>query len=103
MCLLIAALCLLFALQAQLVGNQVFISFKDNQYQLDITAMKAGTGNLISPIQGEMTGKMSERLQADIHIKFYERGALVFEGTGRNAGLEVAGAVDVLLTDKWRR
>ena len=90
-------------MKAQLADNQVFISFKDAQYQLDITATKAGTGNLISPIQGEMTGKMSESLQAEIHIKFYERGVLVFEGTGRNAGLEVAGAVDVLLTDKWRR
>ena len=90
-------------MKAQLVGSQVFISFKDGQYQLDITATKAGTGNLISPIQGEMTGKMSESLQADIHLKFYERGTLVFEGTGRNAGLEVAGAVDVLLTETWRR
>jgi tocopherol cyclase len=90
-------------MKAQLVDNQVFLSFKDSQYQLDIVATKAGTGNLISPIQGEMTGKMSESLQAIIHIRFFERGNLIFEGDGRNAGLEVAGETDVLWTDAWRR
>lgn len=90
-------------MKAQFVDNQVFMSFKDQRYQLDITAIKAGTGNLISPIQGEMTGKVSESLQANVDVKFYENGQLLFEGTGRNAGLEVAGIVDILLTDKWRR
>jgi tocopherol cyclase len=88
---------------AQLIDNQVFLSFKDHQYQLDITATKGETGNLISPIKGEMTGKMSESLQGELHIRFYEKEALVYEGTGRHAGLEVAGEVDVLLTSKWRR
>jgi tocopherol cyclase len=90
-------------MKAQLVDNQIFLSFKDGKNQLDITATKAGTGSLISPIQGEMTGKVSESLQANLHVKFYENDQLIFEGTGRNAGLEAAGAVDVLLTDKWRR
>jgi tocopherol cyclase len=90
-------------MKAQLVDNQVMLSFKDSQFQLDITATKGGTGQLISPIKGEMTGKVSESLQAEIHIRFYERGNLLYEGTGRNAGLEVAGAVDILWTDAWRR
>jgi hypothetical protein len=90
-------------MKAQLIDNQVSLSFKDSQYQLDINATKAGTGNLISPIQGEMTGKVSESLQAIIHIRFFERGTLVFEGDGRNAGLEVAGETAILWTDTWRR
>jgi hypothetical protein len=52
---------------------------------------------------GEMTGKVRESLQAEIHIRFYERGQLLYEGMGRNAGLEVAGAVDILWTAAWRR
>jgi tocopherol cyclase len=90
-------------MKAQFIDNQVFLSFKDNQYQLDIVATKAGTGNLISPIQGEMTGKMSESLQAIIRVRFLERGILQFEGDGRNAGLEVAGETDILWTQTWRR
>jgi hypothetical protein len=50
-----------------------------------------------------MTGKVSESLQAIIHIRFFERGTLVFEGDGRNAGLEVAGETAILWTDTWRR
>ena len=47
-----------------------------------------------------MTGKVNESLQAIIDVKFYEYGKLIFEGLGRNAGLEAAGEVDVLLTNK---
>jgi hypothetical protein len=36
----------------------------------------AGTGSLISPIQGEMTGKVNESLQAIIHIRFFEQNTL---------------------------
>ena len=90
-------------MKANIDGNDICLYFKNSIYELHITATKAGTGSLISPIQGEMTGKVNESLQANIHIKFFEHGKLIFEGVGRNAGLEAAGEVDVLLTDKWRR
>ncbi len=90
-------------MKAKIVDNQIFIQFKDSRYQLDIEATKAGTGSLVAPIQGNMTGKVSESLQAILHVKFYDRGNLVFDSYGRNAGLEAAGAVDILLTDTWRR
>ena len=88
---------------AQLDGNLIRLAFKDVKNRLEIDAVKSGTGTLISPIQGEMTGKINESLQAIINIRFYENDQLIFEGVGRNAGLEAAGDVDILLTDKWRR
>ena len=90
-------------MRAQLVDNQIFLSFKDGKNQLDISATKAGTGSLVAPIKGDMTGKVNESLQAEVAVKFYENGKLLYEGTGRNAGLEAAGAVEALLTDEWRR
>ena len=90
-------------MKARIDGNHIQISFKDGTHQLDIEATKAGTGSLVSPIHGEMTGKVNESLQAVLHVKFYENNKLVFEDIGRNAGLEAAGAIDVLLTDIWRR
>ena len=42
-------------------------------------------------------------MQATVAVRFYEREELLFSGTGRNAGLEVAGPVQELLTNKWRR
>jgi hypothetical protein len=50
-----------------------------------------------------MTGKVNESLQAIIHIRFYEKDTLIFEGQGRNAGLEAAGEIDVLLSKNWQR
>jgi tocopherol cyclase len=90
-------------MKAQLEGNHIRLSFKDGKNQLDIEATKAGTGSLVAPIQGEMTGKVNESLQAIVHIRFYEKEKLIFEGQGRNAGLEAAGDVDVLVSEKWRR
>ncbi|MEM9919475.1 MAG: hypothetical protein AAF990_15335, partial [Bacteroidota bacterium] len=59
--------------------------------------------NLISPISGEMTGKVNESMQAKVEVAFYENDQLLYRGKGRNAGLEVAGDIDKLLTSKWRR
>jgi hypothetical protein len=50
-----------------------------------------------------MVGKVNESLQAEIEVRFFEKEQLIFEGVGRNAGLEVAGDVDTLLSQKWRR
>ena len=90
-------------MKAQLEGNHIQLAFKDGKNTLEIEATRAGTGSLISPIQGEMTGKVNESLKAIIHIRFFEQNTLIFEGQGRNAGLEAAGEIDVLLSEKWRR
>ena len=90
-------------MQARLDGNHIQLRFKDNRYLLEIEATKAGTGNLVSPLQGEMTGKVSESLQAILNVRFFDNNTLVFEGQGRNAGLEAAGNIEELLTNEWRR
>jgi len=46
---------------------------------------------------------VNESMQGTLHVRFYDRDALVFDSTGRNAGLELAGEVGELLTDEWRR
>ena len=88
---------------AQLDGRHIRLAFKDTKNRLEIDAHQAETGSLIYPINGEMVGKLNESLKATIHVRFYEKDRLVFEGLGRNAGLEAAGNVDILLTEKWCR
>lgn len=88
---------------ADMGGNLIRLAFKDSRYKLEIEATKAESGGLIYPINGDMIGKLNESLKAKVHVCFYDRGKLIYEGTGRNAGLEAAGNVAVLLTDKWRR
>lgn len=89
---------------ALMEGNIIRLAFKDAVYRLEIeAAMDSRTGTLIAPIQGEMVGKVNESLQSIIHVRFFEKNKLLFEGSGRNAGLEAAGDVDIILTDQWRR
>lgn len=91
-------------MRAEIIDNQVQLGFKDRTFRLEITAERTDGGNLISPISGDMVGKVNESLQSEIHVRFFKNEKLIFEGTGRNAGMEVAGAVEEeLLTEKWRR
>ncbi len=90
-------------MKAKLGEDRVELAFKDRRHELQITAHKGEGGDLISPIAGEMTGKVNESMQARLEVRFYRQGKLLYEGMGRNAGLEVAGKKETLLTDKWRR
>ena len=59
-------------------------------------ARKGETGELVSPLSGAMKGKINESLQATVEVELLERGKRIFEGKGRNMGLEVAGEIEVI-------
>lgn len=90
-------------MKASLGENFVSMSFKDSTYRLELKATKGPGGELRSPISGEMRGKVNESMQAVVEVAFYKKENLLFQGTGRNAGLEIAGSVEKLLTNEWRR
>ncbi|MFN7119728.1 MAG: tocopherol cyclase family protein [Saprospiraceae bacterium] len=90
-------------MKADFDDDTVRLSFKDNKHRLSIVAHKAEGGELLSPLSGNMTGKVNESMQATINIQLFENEKLLYSGTGRNAGLEVAGPAQELLTEKWRR
>ncbi|MCB9081128.1 MAG: hypothetical protein H6555_05410 [Lewinellaceae bacterium] len=74
--------------------HKLNVVLRDKHKRLEIVAHQApGTGELLSPIQGDMTGKVNESLQAHLDVRFFLQGELVFSGQGQTAGLEVAGAV----------
>lgn len=76
--------------------QQVELTFKNAKTELRILARQAPGTALASPLTGEMTGKINESLQAKLEMELLENGRRIFEGTGRSAGLEVAGEVEVL-------
>jgi len=80
-------------------GDQVEVSFSQGKHKLEVIAHKAEGTDLISPISGEMRGKVNESLLATLDVKLYEKEALIYEGAGRNAGLELGGDVGILLTE----
>lgn len=77
--------------------NEVELIFKSPKLELRLSAKQAPGTALKSPVSGEMTGKIQESLQAEIRAELLENGRRIFEGRGRNAGLEVAGEVDLLV------
>lgn len=77
--------------------EEVELIFKSPKTELRILAKQGPGATLVSPLSGEMRGKIQESLQATIQMELLENGQRIFEGTGRNAGLEVAGKVEVLL------
>ncbi len=86
------------SLKAQQNGRTVHLTFSDRRYRLEIQATQSEGAELFSPVTGSMTGKVNESMQAHASVRFFDGGALLFEGTGRNAGMELAGAVGELLT-----
>lgn len=90
-------------MKANFDENTVWMSFKDRKHRLNIVAHKAAGGELISPISGNMSGKVNESMQSTVEVQLFENDRLKFVGTGRNAGLEVAGPAQELLTERWRR
>lgn len=91
-------------MKASLGNQQVGLSFDDTRYRLEIKGLQAPGAVLVSPLTGEMKGKVNESMQAKLKVELYDRDKLIYQGIGRNAGLEIAGEnVTELLTDTWRR
>ena len=86
--------------KAALTEEKVMLSFKRKNLILNIEAIKGHTGALISPIQGDMSGKVNESLAATLHVSLIQDGKEIYKGTGRHSGLEVGGEADVLLTSR---
>ncbi len=82
---------------ALLNDRQVKLTFTDKTKRLEIEGTKEEGGGLISPISGEMTGKVNESLEAVVDVALYEHDQLIFKGRGRNAGMELAGEIHALL------
>ena len=89
------------AYKAELTEEKVILSFKRKDLTLNIEAIKGHTGALISPIQGDMSGKVNESIASTLHISLTQKGQVIYKGIGRHSGLEVGGEPSVLLTSEW--
>jgi hypothetical protein len=73
----------------------------DRGHRLEITARSAAAGVLRGPTGADMAGRVPESLQATVTVQLSATGRnstrLIFEGTGRNAGLEIVGETARLL------
>ena len=85
----------------QVTKESIEIRIADKKYELKINASRAEGVDLPAPKLGEMTSKVNESLRSRINIKLFLKEKkdkkLIYQGTGRNAGLEFVGDLDELL------
>ena len=83
------------------VDDHVHAVISDNAFRLEITGRSTGGGVLRGPTGVDMSGRVPESLTGLVTIRlsrWKDRGSRpIFEGTGRNAGLEVVGDTSRLL------
>ncbi|MFX1537827.1 MAG: tocopherol cyclase family protein [Promethearchaeota archaeon] len=84
----------------QLPENRVIFHLSSKKYRLELEATMGKGIELKVPVFGVMKEGLLESITGEIYVRFYqiEKGKtkLLFEGIGRNAGLDVGGAVDKL-------
>ena len=84
----------------KLSDKLVTVHFQDKRYRLELEATKAAAVDLHSPIEGSMTGRIIESITAKIHVRFIKLSEggeeEVFEGVGRNSGLDIGGKIEEL-------
>lgn len=80
--------------------NKVEVEIKGKKYLLRVTAERTESTELASPILGFMDGRISESMTSKLSVRLTDlrTSTVLFEDTGRNAGLEVAGNIDEIVT-----
>lgn len=77
----------------EIYESSVRLVLADTHKRLSIRAARPGAsvtgGELISPVDGAMEGRIAESIDATVEARLEVDGHPVFSATGRNAGLEV--------------
>lgn len=80
-------------------ADKVEITLENRHYRLDILAHRSHATALASPIHGFMDGRIEESMTAKVELSLFDKKAqkTIFQDVGRNAGLEVAGAIEEIM------
>ena len=83
-------------------ADQIGVKLENRKSILEISAKKAKGVDLPAPSLGEMISRVNESLNSRVNVNFYmknkDKNELIFSGTGRNAGLELVGGINELLS-----
>lgn len=80
--------------------KEVRIKLENPKHTLEILAIRKKSTELAAPIKGFMDGRIEESMESELHVKLIHKKSkeVLLEDVGNNAGLEVAGNIDELLT-----
>ncbi len=75
-------------------GKALDITLENNSHIMDVKIIKSKSSDLIAPVQGSMTRKIKESIDSEAVVKLYGKANnLIFEDTGKRAGLEIIEAI----------
>jgi hypothetical protein len=89
-------------MKVKVENEEAILSFKKKNKILSLKCIPGPGADLKSPIKGLMKGRVNESLQASLRVK-YQNGKQEIDLQGQHGGLEIAGEIDILLSDKWRK
>jgi len=83
-------------LHSQADKKKVELVMENKNYRLELVAHRKDATELASPIAGFMDGRISESMTSllDLRLRETRTKRVLFEDTGRNTALEVAGLID---------
>jgi len=71
-------------------SNLLELNIRNNKYNLKIRVIKNSFGDLRAPVSGEMSRRIKESIDSEVHLQFFDRyNKLKYEGTGKSVGLEI--------------
>ncbi|QIA06483.1 tocopherol cyclase family protein [Draconibacterium halophilum] len=76
--------------------EQVELLMENKKYRLEVLAHRDHATELASPLSGIMDGRISESMTSELELTLTDKksGKILFQDTGRNAALEVAGKIE---------
>lgn len=73
----------------------------DRKHRLTVETHQSEGGILKAPKNGSMIREVSESIDGNLNVKFEKQsGEIVFEGTGRKAGIEMVGDIQKLINGR---
>ena len=86
--------------KVHLDGNKVQIIVRSKEAVLEITGVQGRTVLLPAPTLGQgMIPRVGESIDALVHIRLRDaRGAIIYEGESKQAGMEIEGDTTILIT-----
>jgi tocopherol cyclase len=80
-------------------NDKVEIVIENTNYRLEILGHRDHATSLASPILGLMDGRIEESMTSKTDVQLYDKKSrqIIFNDTGRNTGLEVAGKIEEIM------
>ncbi len=80
--------------KAEIRKHEVHILLRGREASLEIRARLGKSGTLRAPQNGRMERRIKESVNSEVEVTLYDsRNMVVFQGTGRPAGLEITGNI----------